>query len=434
MNLRSIESEPLSICEKGLATAAAGHSINELRGLGLNVLAGDLPWPVAVLKDSALIHNAAWMRGFAERAGVDLCPHGKTTMAPQLFHRQLTNGAWGITAATATHVRTYRHFGVPRILLANQIIGRADIELIIDELRRDRDFDFYALVDSEAGLRLLVNALRESNIGRPLQLLLEVGAIGGRTGVRELGQGIALGRLVRNAAPWVTLRGIEAFEGVFGGKGHEQDEPGVRSMLKMLADLAVCGCQENWFGDGELIVSAGGSAYFDIAAAVLAAVPANRPMRAVLRSGCYLSHDSLHYERMQPRMRQRSSALWDHGHGLRAALEVWSCVQSIPEPARAICALGKRDISHDLELPQPLWWLRPGLHAQPIAAPRNLRVTALNDQHAFIDAVNNETIPWAVGDLVGFGVAHPCTTFDKWSLLHLVDDDYRVIGAIRTFF
>ena len=36
--------------------------------------------------------------------------------------------------------------------------------------------------------------------------------------------------------------------------------------------------------------------------------------------------------------------------------------------------------------------------------------------------------------MVGFGIAHPCLTFDKWQLLPIVDDDYRVIDAIRTFF
>jgi D-serine dehydratase len=156
-------------------------------------------------------------------------------------------------------------------------------------------------------------------------------------------------------------------------------------------------------------------------------------MRVVLRSGCYLSHDSLHYERMQSRIRQRSAALWGQGPGLLNALEVWAHVQALPEPGRAICALGKRDLSHDLELPQPLWWFRPGLHDAPQAAAPTLRVTALNDQHAFVDGPQGD-LAWRVGDLVGFGVGHPCTTFDKWPLLYTVDDGYRVLDGVRTFF
>jgi len=42
--------------------------------------------------------------------------------------------------------------------------------------------------------------------------------------------------------------------------------------------------------------------------------------------------------------------------------------------------------------------------------------------------------PLQVGDLVSFGVSHPCLTFDKWQHLYVVDDNYNVISAIRTFF
>ena len=38
------------------------------------------------------------------------------------------------------------------------------------------------------------------------------------------------------------------------------------------------------------------------------------------------------------------------------------------------------------------------------------------------------------GALVGARIVHPCTAFDKWRLVPLVDDDYTVVDAIRTFF
>lgn len=433
LNLTSLESEALTDTMKGLPTCAAGEPLSALAGMGLRLLAGDLPLPVAVLKQSALDHNGRWMRGFVERAGASLCPHGKTTMAPQLFQHQFNDGAWGITAATAAHVRTYRRFGVPRIILANQLVGRANIALVFDEIERDPDFDFYLLVDSLAVLATLQEALAERPLPRPLQVLLEVGTAGGRTGVRNVAQGLALGRALRDAGPSIALRGVEAFEGIFGGADHRRSELGVLAMMTVIADLARTGCTEAWFAPGDVILSAGGSAFFDIAAAVLAKVQGTRKMHVVLRSGCYLSHDSLHYARMQSRMRQRSADLWGNGVGLRNALEVWAHVQSLPEPGRAICSLGKRDISSDLELPQPLWWFRPGLHERPQVVASALRVSSLNDQHAFIDSADG-ILPWRVGDYVGFGVGHPCTTFDKWPLLFTVDDDYQVIGGIRTFF
>ncbi len=433
LDLAALLAEPLTETMKGLPSRAAGQTLTQLGGMGLRLLAGDLPLPVAVLKQSALEHNGRWMRDFVARAGASLCPHGKTTMAPQLFQRQFDDGAWGITAATAAHVRSYRRFGVPRIILANQLVGPANFALVFDELERDHSFDFYLLIDSVAALAALQEALAARPLARPVQVLLEVGTARGRTGVRNVEQGLALGRALRDAGPAIALRGVEAFEGVFGGDEHIRSELGVHAMLSVIADLAGAGCAEHWFAPGEVILSAGGSAFFDIVAGVLGQVGGARTMHVVLRSGCYLSHDSLHYARMQSRMRQRSAALWGDGKGLQNALEVWACVQSLPEPGRAICSLGKRDLSSDLQLPQPLWWFRPGLHCAPQVVPSALRVTSLNDQHAFIDSADG-LVPWRVGDYVGFGVGHPCTTFDKWTLLLTVDDQYQVTGGIRTFF
>lgn len=433
MALAELEALPMPATLKGLPCAAVGLPLKALGTLGVSLLDDDLPLPVAVLRRDAIEHNAGWMHGFAERAGVRLCPHGKTTMAPQLFERQLAHGAWGVTAATASHVRTYRRFGVPRILLANQLVGRSNIDMVANEIEADPDFDFYVLVDSLRGLDLLQRALAERRLARPLQVLLEVGTVGGRTGVRSLEEGVALGRAIKAATPVVALRGIETFEGVNGGSDHRHVELAVLAMMDMVAALARVGCEENWFAPGEVLLSAGGSAFFDMAASVLGAVEGQREMQVVLRSGCYLSHDSLHYERMQTRMRERAGALWGGGEALRNALEVWAHVQSVPEAGRAICTLGKRDVSHDLELPQPLWWFRPGLHDVPQQTPPTWRCVALNDQHAFVDA-GDGAMPWHVGDLVGFGVGHPCTTFDKWPLLLVVDDRYQVVDGVRTFF
>ena len=433
LKLSELESEALAGTLKGLPSGAEGRPLRDLKSMKLSLLNNDLPLPAAVLKESALAHNGAWMRSFTERAGVSLCPHGKTTMAPQLFQRQLDDGAWGITAATAAHVRTYRRFGVPRIILANQLVGRANIALVFDELEADPDFDLYLLVDSPAGLADLQRAILERPLPRPLQVLLEVGTSGGRTGVRTLDEGLQLGRAIRDAAPAIALRGVESFEGVFAGEDHGRIELTALAMMDTVALLAKRGCDEAWFAPGPVILSAGGSAFFDMAAHVLGAVSGSREMQVILRSGCYLSHDSLHYARMQARMRQRSTAMWGTGPGLRNAVEVWAYVQSRPEAHRAICSAGKRDLSYDLTLPQPLWWFRPGLHTAPQEVPSSHRVTALNDQHAFVDSATAR-IEWQVGDLVGFGVGHPCTTFDKWPLLYLVDDAYNVVEGVRTFF
>lgn len=439
LRLAPLLAEPLAPTLKGLPAIAENVFLQDLDRLGLSLLDGDLPLPAAVLKDSALRHNARWMREFTARAGVSLAPHGKTTMAPQLFQRQFDEGAWGMTAATAAHVRTYRRFGVPRVLLANQLVGKADVELVFRELEADPDFDFYLLVDSVAGLDLLRRAAAERGLTRPVQVLLEVGTPGGRSGVRTLEEGLALGEAIRAAGPAIALRGVEAFEGVYSGSDTARVELGALTMIETVAELTREGCARGWFAPGEVLLTAGGSAFFDMAARTLAAVEAGgtgHALRVVLRSGCYLSHDSLQYERMQDRMRQRAGALWGDGPGLRNAIEVWAYVQSVPEPGRAICTAGRRDLSYDACLPQPLWWFRKGHHDAPEPAPAHWAVTKLNDQHAYVDATGEGAtpLPLRVGDLIAFGIGHPCTTFDKWPLLYTVDDGYRVIGGVRTFF
>jgi D-serine dehydratase len=409
--------------------------LRRLGELGLSLFDDEVPLPAAVLREQALLHNARWMRAFAERTGVSLCPHGKTTMAPQLFDLQLREGAWGITAATAAHVRTYREFGVQRVLLANQLVGRSNVNMVLRELDADPDFDFYCLVDSTEGLEHLLQFVRGREAKRPLQVLLEVGAVGGRTGIRTLDEGLALGRRLHEASAHIALRGIEAFEGIFGGIDAIAVEAAVKQMLELLGTLARTGVREGWFAPGEVILSAGGSAHFDLVATRLPRLLPEVPTRTVLRSGCYLSHDSGHYERMQQHMQRRSPQLWANGDGLRNAIELWACVQSTPEPRRFICGFGRRDASFDMDLPIPLWWFHPGMHAHPQPAPAGLRTTMLYDQHALIDLdAEADSIDLQAGDLLGFGIAHPCTTFDKWPLLHVVNDDYRIVGGIRTFF
>ena len=80
----------------------------------------------------------------------------------------------------------------------------------------------------------------------------------------------------------------------------------------------------------------------------------------------------------------------------------------------------------------PLAHFRPGRDATPSPAGPDWRVTGLNDQHGYLRFPPDADV--AVGDLVGFGISHPCTTFDKWQLMLVVDDAYGVTGAVRTFF
>ena len=233
---------------KGFPAAAGPLRLGQLRSMGWNVLAEDLPLPLAVLKETALRHNSAWMRAFQEMTGVVLAPHGKTSMSPQLFRRQLDDGAWGITVATVQQLRVCRASGVTRVLMANQLVGRQPIAYVLDELARDPTFEFYALADSVAAVDALAAAAAMRKSGRSLNLLVECGVTGGRTGCRSLSAALDVARRIKAAEPHLRLAGVEGYEGSVPGATPEQQERHIAEFVEFIGMVAGCCADEGLFG------------------------------------------------------------------------------------------------------------------------------------------------------------------------------------------
>ena len=392
-----------------------------------NVLKQDLPFPLALIKESALQHNLQWMQNFCQATGTKLCPHGKTTMSPQLFHRQLENGAWGMTVATVQQLRICREHEISRVILANQLIGKRDIEYVMSELERDHSFEFYCLVDSVEQIKLLNETLSVRNFSRPLNVLLEVGQAGGRAGCRSLKIATAVARAVQASGGKIELHGIECYEGLAAGTHSERTDQVVRLLDQARETYAAC---KEYFVPERIIFTAGGSAYFDLVADNFSVLKDQAEI--ILRSGCYLTHDAKFYGKLFAEAQSRHKLPPQLDEGLKPALEVWGMVQSKPEPNLAIVTLGKRDVSFDTELPTPKKWFREGVMQAPRDLSKAYQITQLNDQHGYLKLPSDAALK--VGDLVGFDISHPCTTFDRWQLIYLVDDDYQVASAIRTFF
>jgi D-serine dehydratase len=393
---------------------------------GWTALGGEFMLPVMVLKDSALRHNIDLMADFCSRRGISLAPHGKTAMAPQLLQRQLDAGAWGVTAATMSQVRVWRAFGVNRVILANELVEPASVRWVVEEMRRDPGFKFLCLVDSLSGVRLLEDAVAAAGPEQRLEVLLELGFAGGRTGCRTPEQAREVARAVA-ATGHLALAGVEAFEGVVHAGGLAESMTAVDAFLTgMRAVVLDLDGADLFAGLSEVIVSAGGSAFLDRVVADLGEPwGLSHPVQLVLRSGCYLTHDAVHYQHLTP----FGSRLPETGP-LHEALEVWGAVLSRPEPGLALVGFGKRDVSYDLELPVPRYVRPAGEAPRPLRAEAS--ITALNDQHAYMKIEESEEL--RVGDLVGCGISHPCTAFDKWRLIPVVDDRYRVIDAVLTYF
>jgi D-serine dehydratase len=253
-----------------------------------------------------------------------------------------------------------------------------------------------------------------------------VGIDGGRTGVRAHADALALAEAL-NRSPAVRLVGIECYEGLGVTGDSAADAANVDALMARVDTLAHACDEAGWFDSDEVIVSAGGSALFDLVAARMRPV-LSRPVRGLLRSGCYITHDHGHYKRLVHQVAQRCGCADE----LHSALEVWTTVQSAPEPGLALLTGGRRDLSFDVELPRPLKLVRAGqVHTLP--ADGRWRIQGLNDQHAHLRFDDAELQPH-VGDLVALGISHPCTTFDKWHWMPVVDDDYRVVDAVTMHF
>jgi len=431
LSLSALLDQTMDARTKGFPKHSAPLRVRDIGSMQWNLLRGELSLPVALIRQSALQQNIDWMRHFAELRGVQICPHGKTTMCPQLFELQLRAGAWGLTAATTTHLEVYLQHGVRRVLFANQLVAESDMDFVISRLQSCPELDFYCLVDSLANIEKLARRVAVSGLDRPLQLLLEIGMPGGRCGVRTQEQAMTLARAIKAASPQLALRGIEAFEGIVdlfsqAGRDKVQDQ-----LQRVLGTASTCQ-NEGLFAPGNVLLTAGGSACFDEVVAAFKAHALVGEVEVVIRSGCYVVHDHGFYSRLTSHLADTFSKDGILGKGLQPALEVWAWVQSLPEPGLAIVSMGKRDAGSDISLPELQWHFRPGIDAAPQRPAGTFQTVAMNDQHLYLKMPEHADI--SVGDMLGFGISHPCTTFDKWQLLHCVDDEYTVVSALKTCF
>ncbi|MFI1950659.1 alanine racemase [Streptomyces xinghaiensis] len=408
---------------KGLPPDAAGLTVRELADQRRSLFSGGFTTPVLALSAEALEHNLALMGRYAARHGLALAPHGKTSMAPALFERQLEHGAWGITAAVPHQARVYRAFGIRRIFLANQLVDPAALRWLAGELDADPEFRCVVYADSVRGVELMDAALSACGATRPVEVVIELGAgQGARTGARTDDDCAAVAAAV-TAARTLRLTGVAGYEGEVPGADPERVTAWLRRLVALAGTLDAAG---HFADTEEIVVSAGGSAWFDAVAQVFGEIPAlSRPVLRLLRSGAYVSHDDGHYRRLTPFNR-----IPEEG-ALRPAFRLWAQVLSRPEPGQAFLNAGKRDAPCDLHLPEPRLVRSARDGAERPAT--GLTVTALSDQHAWLDVAEEGRAP-EVGDWVGLGLSHPCTVFDKWQLIPVVTADGTVTDFVRTFF
>ncbi|MEU1403273.1 amino acid deaminase [Streptomyces sp. NPDC005728] len=403
---------------KGLPTDAVGLTVAELAAQRRNLFTDGFTTPVLALSAERLEHNLQLMETYATRHGLAFAPHGKTSMAPQLFRRQIEHGAWGITLAVPHQVWVARAFGIERIFLANELVDPAALHRVAADLAADPDFRFVCYVDSVRGVELMDAALRGA--ARPVDVVVELAAgEGARTGVRTEAECAAVADAVA-AVPTLRLVGVAGYEGEVPQADPERVTAYLRRLTALAADFDKGG---RFAATDEIVVSAGGSAWFDAVADVFAELPElSLPVLKLLRSGAYVSHDDGHYRRLTPFARVPEEG------ALEPAFRLWAQVVSRPTPEQAFANAGKRDAAYDLDLPDAQVIRRDGTER----AAAGVSVTGLSDQHAWLRTTAEADLE--VGDWIGLGLSHPCTSFDKWQLIPVAEADGTVVDYIRTFF
>ncbi len=372
--------------------------------------------PLLVLDEHAISHNLEVMARWTAQRGLELMPHGKTTMAPVLWRRQLAAGCTGITVATGWQADLALREGVATVQLANTCTDPALLRRLAAHLVAHPEQELVCWADSLSTIDLLE---RELPAGSRLGVLVELGADGARTGARDEATAREIGERVA-ASPVLRLVGAAGYEGAIA---HDRSPAALAAVSAYCERLAALAESLRPLVEGTPWVSAGGSAYFDLVADAFAPLTG---MRRILRSGAYIVHDSGFYRGISPLDTTRDLA---EEEALLPGMRAHARVVSTPEPGLALLDAGKRDVPYDEGLPVPL-----GVATELGGWERPLdgEVTALNDQHAFLRHTDAQL---AVGDVVTLGLSHPCTAFDKWRLIPVLDPATATVHeAVETFF
>lgn len=398
-----------------------------LKTVGLSVFDGSAQLPALTFDRSAWNRNCDAMFAYCKATGASIAPHAKTPMSPELARDLMERGAVALTVADIRQAAVMLAHGLEQLILANQIGGIASGARLGRLLRKHPTAKVTLYVDSIAALKTAAAVAEFSD--RETDFLIEVG--GARAGARDLS---TVNKILDalSSYPLLRARGIAAYEGASA----RAELAETRAAIGALHEFALEAFAElrKRMPDERLVLSSGGSTFFDLVVADLGPqVREDGNAELVLRSGAIFFYDHGVYARGLANMDKRSGFA-PAGLGLATdafvpALIIHAEVLSRPEPGLAICGMGMRDASFDQGLPVAVALHRDGA-SRPL--PDGISVVKLNDQHAFLTLP--ETADFEVGDVVSFGISHPCTALDRWRWILEAGPDGRIIAALPTYF
>ena len=403
---------------RGIPPAISALDRLDVARMGWHPAEGLMPLPVLTMDEAAYTFNRDAMMNYVRHAGVDIAPHAKTPMSPDLARDLVDKGAWASTVADLRQATVMARAGLRRLILANETGGHAGAGRLQGFAAAYPNTELYIFVDSVAGVDALAEAWRAAPALPPLAVLLDIGS--GRSGTRTIQQAEGLADAVQACGGRLYLAGIGAYEGNTIQPDASVTECTLDELITRIAGIFTR-LRLRLGSKPELILTVGGSLLFErIVDRLVPVVRADGQARLVLRSGAIFFYDHGICQRF----------LHGGGTAFVPALRLWAEVLSRPEPWLVICGLGMRDASFDQGFPVVLQLHRGG-RPLPGTVPMPA-VTKLNDQHCFLEVSKISDI--AVGDIVEFGVTHACTTIDRYKVIYGLDNKGRVRHAFPTFF
>lgn len=330
------------------------------------------------------------MAAWCESRNVLLAPHVKTTMSAPVIRRQVDAGTTGVTVATVDQAGTLLDWGHRNILIANQVVDQYGLNRIHAWLTEDSTRQIRIFVDSAEGVTAAARIFDTAAV--PLEVLLDVGTAGGRTGLRSLRAARYLAELVGSTAG-LRLVGVAGYEGVVPNQRDKETVAAVDAHCGHVRDVYLC--VADLFDTPTPVFSMGGSAFPDRDIEFLPTDSDVPGTVRLLRSGCYVTHDHGTYALVSP------------VPGLVPALAVRAVVLSAPEDGMAVVGAGKRDLPYDAGLPTLL-------SARTAEGTSKPGATGSIEKPCGHHAVLTGTAGLNVTDIVELGISHPCSAFDRW--------------------
>ena len=403
-----------------------------------NILNEDIQFPILTINESKFNKNIFSMKKYTDSNKVLLAPHSKTSMSPQLLSRIDKLGCWGFTVANNQQLSVLLQMGIKKIILANLITNDSNMYNFFELVKKyNKTSDVYICVDSKFGVNLLNKISFKYKFNINIKILIEVGLKNSRSGIRNIKSLKSLVNSINKLPMNFALSGVLFYEGASKTNNYFSSINNVKKSIAFAISSFDFLIQNNFIKDNEYILSGGGSEFFDLVVDAFNNYKSTKKVKFVIRPGSYIAYGDGYYTSALNKIDNRKKIIIKNktvkaSSLFKPALELWSFVISQQDKGKAVLNFGKRDVSFDLGLPIPLAIYRNRKLFKKIDNTKNIKIYKLNDQHAFIKF--NSKFNLKVGDLLKFGVSHPCITIDNWNTLYMIDNRNIITEAVKTIF